>query len=215
MIKEKPHSHDLELDLSFEFLNTRELESGALVDRFRTAEDAFDWLGGHGVIHDELLDAERRRLTAVSGAGDRALGRIRRVRDSLREVTDAIVERRAATSAAVTEVNRALRAREVIQLEPSADGVEVGHRHIGDPIDDGLARLVEPVVREISSGQPQRLRICANDTCRWAFFDDSPTGRRRWCDMATCGNRAKAARHRARQKAAAARETLNRPRASA
>jgi predicted RNA-binding Zn ribbon-like protein len=33
------------------------------------------------------------------------------------------------------------------------------------------------------------------------FFDSSPTGRRRWCDMATCGNRAKAARHRARAKA--------------
>jgi predicted RNA-binding Zn ribbon-like protein len=204
--KEPPHSHEIPLDLSFEFLNTRELESGALIDHFRTADDAFDWLGGHGVIHDDLLDVERRRVATVPGAGDRALARIRRVRDSLREVTDAIVERRAATSAAVTEVNRALRAREVIQLEPAADGVEVGHRHIGDPIDDGLARLVEPVVREISSGQPQRLRVCANDTCRWAFFDDSPTGRRRWCDMATCGNRAKAARHRARQKAAAAGE---------
>ncbi|HEX9739118.1 MAG TPA: CGNR zinc finger domain-containing protein, partial [Candidatus Limnocylindria bacterium] len=28
--------------------------------------------------------------------------------------------------------------------------------------------------------------------------DRSPTGRRRWCDMRTCGNQAKAARHRAR-----------------
>jgi predicted RNA-binding Zn ribbon-like protein len=200
----QPHSHDLPLDLSFDFLNTRELESGAPVDHFRTADDAFDWLAHHGVIHDELLDLERRRARTVPGAGDRALARIRRVRDAMREVTDAIVERRAAASAAVTEVNRALRAREVIQLEPAVDGVEVGHRHVGDAIDDGLARLVEPVVREISAGQPQRLRICANDTCRWAFFDDSPTGRRRWCDMATCGNRAKAARHRARRKAAAA-----------
>jgi predicted RNA-binding Zn ribbon-like protein len=34
------------------------------------------------------------------------------------------------------------------------------------------------------------------------FYDTSRTGRRRWCDMATCGNRAKAARHRARSKAA-------------
>ncbi|MGO9207446.1 MAG: CGNR zinc finger domain-containing protein [Candidatus Limnocylindrales bacterium] len=30
------------------------------------------------------------------------------------------------------------------------------------------------------------------------FYDASPTGRRRWCDMASCGNRAKAARHRVR-----------------
>jgi len=33
------------------------------------------------------------------------------------------------------------------------------------------------------------------------FYDISRTGRRRWCDMATCGNRAKAARHRARARA--------------
>jgi predicted RNA-binding Zn ribbon-like protein len=30
------------------------------------------------------------------------------------------------------------------------------------------------------------------------FFDGTKNGRRRWCDMGTCGNRAKAARHRAR-----------------
>jgi predicted RNA-binding Zn ribbon-like protein len=33
------------------------------------------------------------------------------------------------------------------------------------------------------------------------FFDESRGGQRRWCDMATCGNQAKAARHRARAKA--------------
>jgi hypothetical protein len=33
------------------------------------------------------------------------------------------------------------------------------------------------------------------------FFDQSRSGRRIWCDMASCGNRAKAARHRARAKA--------------
>jgi predicted RNA-binding Zn ribbon-like protein len=30
------------------------------------------------------------------------------------------------------------------------------------------------------------------------FLDTTKNGRRRWCDMATCGNRAKAARHRAK-----------------
>jgi predicted RNA-binding Zn ribbon-like protein len=32
------------------------------------------------------------------------------------------------------------------------------------------------------------------------FFDGTKNAARRWCDMATCGNRAKAARHRARVK---------------
>jgi len=54
--------------------------------------------------------------------------------------------------------------------------------------------------REIGSGHDDRVRICANDTCRWIFYDESRSGRRRWCDMVTCGNRAKARRHRERQK---------------
>ena len=52
----------------------------------------------------------------------------------------------------------------------------------------------------MTSGSIDRFRVCANDQCRWAFFDESRAGRRRWCDMSSCGNRAKAARHRARSK---------------
>jgi predicted RNA-binding Zn ribbon-like protein len=70
-------------------------------------------------------------------------------------------------------------------------------------LDDALARLADPLVQEIQSGRGDRIRICDNDTCRWVFFDESRAGRRRWCDMATCGNQAKAARHRARAKATA------------
>jgi predicted RNA-binding Zn ribbon-like protein len=57
-------------------------------------------------------------------------------------------------------------------------------------------------VTELTSGNPDRIKVCDNDRCLWVFYDTSRTGRRRWCDMATCGNRAKAARHRARSKAA-------------
>ena len=42
------------------------------------------------------------------------------------------------------------------------------------------------------------VRRCANPACVLLFLDVSKSGRRRWCDMATCGNRAKAAAHHAR-----------------
>ncbi len=101
-------------------------------------------------------------------------------------------------------MNRAIRARERVELVKESDGVSVGHSHVGDPLDDALARLADPLVSEIQNGRTDRIRICANDTCRWVFFDESRAGRRIWCDMASCGNRAKAARHRARAKASAA-----------
>jgi predicted RNA-binding Zn ribbon-like protein len=44
--------------------------------------------------------------------------------------------------------------------------------------------------------EPPRLHACASDTCRWLFLDTSKNRTRRWCDMKTCGNRAKARRYR-------------------
>lgn len=41
-----------------------------------------------------------------------------------------------------------------------------------------------------------RLRVCAADDCDWLFYDTTRNQSRKWCDMATCGNRAKMARHR-------------------
>jgi predicted RNA-binding Zn ribbon-like protein len=40
------------------------------------------------------------------------------------------------------------------------------------------------------------IRACPGHDCGWLFLD--PRGRRRWCTMAVCGNRAKARRHAAR-----------------
>ena len=96
----------------------------------------------------------------------------------------------------------ALLGRAAPVLAPTADGVAVGHRHADDPLDDALARIVEPFVTELATGDPDRVRVCANDRCAWVFYDESRGGQRRWCEMASCGNRAKAARHRARKKAA-------------
>ena len=107
------------------------------------------------------------------------------------------------TRGSLDTINRALHARQVIELVPAPDGCSVDHRHVGDPVDDALARLADPLVMELTAGHPERIKVCASDTCDWIFYDASRTSRRRWCDMATCGNRAKAARHRARERAAA------------
>jgi predicted RNA-binding Zn ribbon-like protein len=194
------HAHEVRLEDTFEFLNTDDLENGFPVERLPTLGDVLSWFVDRGVIHGEGADRLREQAAADPVGADRELIRIRAVRSALREVADAIVEHRPPQEAALDTVNRALHARQVIELVPSYDGCTVDHRHVGDPIDDALARLCDPLVQELTGGDPERIRICDNDTCRWVFYDTSRTGRRRWCDMATCGNRAKAARHRARAK---------------
>src|SRR5262245_42491709 len=46
---------------------------------------------------------------------------------------------------------------------------------------------------------PPRLKLCANEECRAAFYDETKSRTRRWCDGKTCGNRVRARRHRARK----------------
>lgn len=69
-----------------------------------------------------------------------------------------------------------------------------------------LGGLLAPVIWSaadlLTHAAGRRIRRCANDKCRWVFVDRSKGGTRRWCDMNSCGNRAKAHRHYARSKKA-------------
>jgi predicted RNA-binding Zn ribbon-like protein len=198
------HAHDVDLEDTFDFLNTDDLENGFPVEGLATLGDALSWFVERGVIHGEGADRIGHDAEDDPVAATRDLARIHAVRGALREVADAIVDHRPPRTGALDTINRALHARQVVELVPSSDGcVAVDHRHVGDPIDDALARLCDPLVSELTGGDPERIKICDNDRCRWVFYDTSRTGRRRWCDMATCGNRAKAARHRAKSKSAA------------
>src|SRR5512141_1779343 len=197
------HAHGVDLDATFDFLNTLDHDDGFVREHLANLDDALNWFVDRGVIHREGADRARAQVTAQPAAAERDLARVHAVRQAMREVAEAIAEHRVPSGAALDIVNRALRARQIIELVASSDGCSVDHRHVGDPVDDALARLAEPLVTELTAGHPERIRICASDTCEWVFYDTSRTGRRRWCDMATCGNRAKAARHRARAKGAA------------
>jgi predicted RNA-binding Zn ribbon-like protein len=48
---------------------------------------------------------------------------------------------------------------------------------------------------ELLAAQPAPIRQCDGVACGWLFLDTSRNGKRRWCDMRDCGNRAKAKRH--------------------
>lgn len=65
-------------------------------------------------------------------------------------------------------------------------------------------QALAPVARALADlvclSSPERTRQCDGPTCTLWFRDISRTNRRRWCSMAICGNRAKVAAHRARQR---------------
>jgi predicted RNA-binding Zn ribbon-like protein len=194
------HAHDVSLDDTFDFLNTDDTEEGVPDEQLPSLDAVLTWFVDRRVIHHEGADHVRHQARARPEVMTRELARVHAVRSAMREVVQAVVEHRAPRRGSLDTINRALHARQVIELVPATEGVSVNHRHVGDPVDDALARLAAPLVAELTGGHPERIKFCASDTCSWIFYDESRTSRRRWCDMATCGNRAKAARHRARTK---------------
>lgn len=191
--------HLARLQDGLDFVNT--LHLSPLHDHLDSPASALEWLAGHNLMHREARDNLLEQLRRSPEKAPRVLGRVHRARAALRGVLEATAARRPSDPSDLAELNRALRAYYVYELVPAPDGVTLEHRHHGDPVEGAIARLVESVARELIQGHPERLRVCQNEECRWVFADASRTGQRKWCSMSSCGNRAKVARFRARQRA--------------
>ena len=66
-------------------------------------------------------------------------------------------------------------------------------------VDAALGRLLTIVADAQAAGTWTRMKACPWETCRWAFYDNSKNRSGVWCNMAVCGNRAKARAYRERQ----------------
>jgi predicted RNA-binding Zn ribbon-like protein len=90
------------------------------------------------------------------------------------------------------------------RLGVGADGVvTLGPALPASRLADGLLGLLLIIRDAQADGTWDRLKLCNNPDCRWAFYDRSHSRRGAWCDMATCGNRHKNRNLRARRASAA------------
>ena len=69
-------------------------------------------------------------------------------------------------------------------------------------VEDVVAQLIGIILRAQIDGTWQRLKVCAADDCRWAFYDSSRNRGGNWCKMEICGNRMKNRSYRARKSTA-------------
>ena len=163
------------LRLVRDFVNTVEYQLDD--ERLREPGDLAAWLGGRG-----LLDAG----TSVS-ADDLAFAR--QLREGLRGVLelhaghepDATAVRRLNEALTQLPVRLQFIEAESFELAPAGD----------DPVRRALGGLLDAVRRSIDDGTWPRLKACARDSCRWAYYDHSRNRSRRWCTMAGCGNAVK------------------------
>jgi predicted RNA-binding Zn ribbon-like protein len=160
------------------------------------------WLESAAVLDLERAQGIRRRALQQPAGAAATLVDARRVRATLRVLAERGTVASQARFDALSEINRVLgRSAGTRRVELRADG---SYARAFVPVGDAFAGLMIPIVESAADamilGELGRVRRCADSRCPRVFFDRTKNGRRRWCDMATCGNRAKAARHRARQK---------------
>jgi predicted RNA-binding Zn ribbon-like protein len=64
-----------------------------------------------------------------------------------------------------------------------------------------LGEIAGSLADLLAVGDTDRLKVCDNPDCRFAFYDETRNRTRRWCAQTTCGNRHKVRAFRARQRA--------------
>lgn len=168
------------LELVRRFENTIELPDGA--DELGTIEGAAGWCLSHG-------------LAPVADAGE--LERLRAFREALRDVLFA--NNGEGDAAKAWEGLRSFvgAARLGLVVDPGR-GLELS------PLDrkneGALAALLAIVFESLLDRSWFHLRACRKASCRFVYYDRTKNASRAWCNMATCGNQAKAQRRRQRER---------------
>lgn len=169
------------------FVNTADIENGT--DDLASPDGLRRWLLAAGLpAADDPL-----------GAGDAA--RAREIREAIRDLLAANAGH-GLRPAAVDRLDReSTRAPLGLAVGP---GGKLGLRPLAAGLDAALATLFGDIATAVADGSWPRLKVCRNETCLYAYVDESKNGSRQWCSMAVCGNRMKGRTYRRRARAAGA-----------
>jgi predicted RNA-binding Zn ribbon-like protein len=182
--------------LWLDFVNS---DTGARgTDALHDFERFVGWLEIAQMLDSERAGTMQRRALQQPAGALAVLGDARRVRAVLRALAERGAHAADVRLEALGEINRVLgRSAGTRRVELHDDGTFArAFVAVGDAFAGLLIPIVESAADALILGELDRVRRCADPRCGRVFQDETKNGRRRWCDMATCGNRAKAARHR-------------------
>jgi predicted RNA-binding Zn ribbon-like protein len=185
---------------AMDFLNTGYAPQGRPVEVIGDGRAFLAWLVAARLLDESGALALKRRLGAK--ALDELAAEARRVRAWVCDWVsrwheapddDARVELRRLNAL----LHRATSYREVVATE---DGLKVEERRNLESADGVLAAIAEQVAVLIANEEPDLVRRCSGPGCTLWFLDRTKGHRRLFCSAAACGNRAKVAAFRERQR---------------
>ena len=171
--------------LALDLVNTVAWRDGEARDRLAALADVRRWAAGAGLPSASVTPLKVSDLKAIRAG-----------REALYAAFRPLAFGFPADASALDALNRRLgvlaRHRRLAWHEDGAawrvaSSAPAVARFLAPILDNGMALLTE--------GEASRVKRCEDPHCGWLFLDRSSQGRRRWCSMADCGNRAKAQRH--------------------
>ena len=191
---------------AMDFLNTVASPWGESIEWIGNGRDLLDWLERAGLVPGAVL--KRFGRTAERKELDRLARQARALREWLRE----LVRKYATRPLAPGAVRELARLNQLLARDETYRQLEPARAARAKPQTGSVVRwrserrwrtaeaLLEPIAEAIGDFLCQAdfryVRRC--ERCTLWFLDVSRGHGRRWCSMAVCGNRAKAANHRAR-----------------
>lgn len=178
---------------ALDFLNTVGAPRSETYEWLGDGQDLLDWMRLSGLVAPEALTtlAARTKMGALDATAQTA-------RD-LREALRAYLETGAPE--VIDQLNSIL-STEHSHMQLQIDGAGFGLQRVTrlQSADSLLVPLAASIADLLAHTDTARRRNCGGPTCTMWFLDVSKNNKRRWCSMAVCGNRAKAAAHRAKTK---------------
>jgi predicted RNA-binding Zn ribbon-like protein len=165
-------------------------------DHFNTYADLVWWSQAAGILRSEetqlLLEEAKLHPTEAAQALQKAIT----LRETMYRIFSAIVREDPPEASDLQALNAAY--AEVMGracIIPQGDGFAWDWQGKETALERMEWDIVRSAAELLVSTELDLLHECAAEDCGWLFLDTSKNHSRRWCDMKSCGNRAKVGRH--------------------
>ena len=185
--------------LCLDFSNTL---SGRLQDQLRDRladhADLIAWAEAAGLLQSADGTQAVRDLARMPEKAARCLAEAQSLREAVFVVFE--VERldHQPDTAALDLINDCVTETAALRrLVRTSDGYRWIWDTEADPVRAAFGQIALSAADLLASSRRSLVKKCKGESCAWLFVDDTKNRSRIWCDMAVCGNRAKARRHSA------------------
>jgi predicted RNA-binding Zn ribbon-like protein len=180
--------------VALDLLNTADWPaSGPALDRLASYDRLLEWAEEAGLLSGAAAARLRKRAAADPSAAEASLQWARDLRRALHRSVVAMVSGRGLAPALdrLTPFLREPLAHLVLEPDRNGPAIRAGWLGLEDTLDGPIWPVVWDAVQLFLSPEAEQLRVCGGEDCGWVYVDHSRNGLRRWCEMETCGTRAK------------------------